>query len=367
MIVLSGIEGPLNTNITANTWLIKTNKETNIMSKLAQLRAKLLEKENRQRSAASDNAMYPFWNINENEMAILRFLPDGVPNDFFWVEAQKIRLTFPGIVGQQNTTGRDILVQVPCNEMFGGTCPILTEVRPWFKEPTMDQIARQYWKKRSYIFQGFVRENPLREDDGPENPIRRFIINPSIYDIIKAALMDEEMEEMPTDYVSGTDFRLVKTTQGQYASYKTSTYSRKTSSLTEEELAIVEKYGLKNLSDFLPKRPGDRELEIIKEMFDASVDGQLYDPERWAEFYKPAGLEWSGTNGNGSRNSTTESTESTSSTDSTTKTVETEVEAVSTESSTVVEETITPEVSIEPKKDPKDILAAIKARADQRS
>ena len=276
------------------------------MSKLAQLRAKLLEKENRQRSAASDNAMYPFWNIKENETAIIRFLPDGVPNDFFWVEAQKIRLTFPGIVGQANTTGRDVLVQVPCNEMFGGTCPILTEVRPWFKEPDLDQMARQYWKKRSYIFQGLVRENPLREDDGPENPIRRFIINPSIYDIIKAALMDDEMEEMPTDYVSGTDFRLIKTTQGQYASYKTSSYSRKSSSLTEEELEIVEKYGLKDLSDFLPKRPGDRELVAIKEMFDASVDGQLYDPARWAEFYKPAGLEWSGTNGtNGSNTQAT--------------------------------------------------------------
>jgi len=28
-------------------------------------------------------------------------------------------------------------------------------------------MGRKYWKKRSYIFQGFVRENPLTEDKTP--------------------------------------------------------------------------------------------------------------------------------------------------------------------------------------------------------
>lgn len=336
------------------------------MSKLAQLRAKLLDKENRQRSAVSDNAIFPFWNMNENEMAVIRFLPDGVPNDFFWVERQMIRLTFPGIMGQNNTSGKEIFVQVPCNEMFGGTCPILTEVRPWFKEPEMDQIARQYWKKRSYIFQGFIRDNPLREDDAPENPIRRLVINPSIYDIIKTALMDEEMEEMPTDYLEGTDFRLVKTKQGDWANYKTSTYSRKSTSLTEEELAAIEQYGLKNLNDFLPKRPGTKELEIIAEMFEASVDGQSYDPEKWASYYKPAGLDWKA-----------DSTESDNK-DVTSQVSTAVASQVSTQKEvapvTITEENHAAEVessnddtppSVE-RKNPKDILASIKARAAQK-
>ena len=30
------------------------------------------------------------------------------------------------------------------------------------------------------------------------------------------------MENLPTDYVAGTDFRLAKTTKGQYADYSTS-------------------------------------------------------------------------------------------------------------------------------------------------
>ena len=45
-----------------------------------------------------------------------------------------------------------------------------------------------------------------------------------------------------------------------------------------------------NLADFLPKKPTDVELKVIKEMFEASVDGQAYDPDRWSQYYKPAGF-----------------------------------------------------------------------------
>jgi hypothetical protein len=44
------------------------------------------------------------------------------------------------------------------------------------------------------------------------------------------------------------------------------------------------------LSTFLPKRPGDVELRVIKEMFEASVDGQPYDAERWGQYFRPAGV-----------------------------------------------------------------------------
>ena len=46
-----------------------------------------------------------------------------------------------------------------------------------------------------------------------------------------------------------------------------------------------------NLSDFLPKKPGEAELRVMKEMFEASVDGQPYDVERWGAYYRPYGVE----------------------------------------------------------------------------
>jgi len=152
-------------------------------------------------------------------------------------------------------------------------------------------LANKYWKKRSYLFQGFVRQNPLGDDKTPANPIRRFVISPQIFAIIKASIMDPEMEELPTDYMRGLDFNVKKTSKGGYADYSTSNWARKESALTELELAAIESHGLFNMSDFLPKKPGEAELRIMKEMFEASVDGQPYDNERWGNYYRPYGLE----------------------------------------------------------------------------
>jgi hypothetical protein len=167
----------------------------------------------------------------------------------------------------------------------------LAEVRTWFKDKSLEEMGRKYWKKRSYIFQGFVRENPLSEDKTPENPIRRFIIGPQIFATIKGALMDPELEELPTDALRGLDFRVSKTAKGGFADYSTSKWARKESALTEAEQAAIETHGLYDLSTFLPKKPGDVELKVIKEMFEASVDGQPYDTERWGQYFRPAGVQ----------------------------------------------------------------------------
>jgi hypothetical protein len=185
---------------------------------------------------------------------------------------------------------KQVMVQVPCVEMWNEACPILAEVRTWFKDKSLEDMGRKYWKKRSYIFQGFVRENPLGDDKTPENPIRRFIIGPQIFTTIKGALMDPELEELPTDLVRGLDFRISKGSKGGFADYNGSKWARKESALTEAEQAAIEKHGLFDLSTFLPKKPGDVELKVIKEMFEASVDGQPYDTERWGQYFRPAGV-----------------------------------------------------------------------------
>jgi hypothetical protein len=111
-----------------------------------------------------------------------------------------------------------------------------------------------------------------------------------LFTLIKGALMDPELEELPTDTLRGLDFRIAKTQKGGYADYNTSKWARKESALTEAEQAAVAAHGLFDLSTFLPKRPGDVELRVIKEMFEASVDGQPYDTERWGQYFRPAGV-----------------------------------------------------------------------------
>ena len=262
------------------------------MASLAEIRARLAASESKQggnQSSGGDNAIYPHWNMAEGSSATLRFLPDAnSKNTFFWVERAQIRLPFNGIKGELES--KQVIVPVPCVEMYGDACPILAEVRTWFKDKSLEEMGRKYWKKRSYIFQGFVRENPLTDDKAPANPIRRFIIGPQIFTTIKAALMDPELEELPTDYLRGLNFTISKGSKGGFADYSGSKWARKETALTEAEQAAVAEHGLFDLASFLPKRPGDVELKVIKEMFEASVDGQSYDTERWGQYFRPAGV-----------------------------------------------------------------------------
>ena len=347
-------------------------------NKLQELRKKLQEKDNNQSNFSNDNALYPFWNIpystdTDIKPANIRFLPDGdEENDFFWVEVQKIKLPFSGIAGGDST---DIFVSVPCMEMWNETCPVLTEIRPWFKgDKETEKLARKYWKKRSYVFQGFVRVNPLDETDAPENPIRRFSINTNLFKKIKSGLMDPDMDDMPDDYVNGTDFKIIRTKQtteiGTFANYDTSSYG-KSSSLTTDEAEAIEEHGLKNLSDFIPKKPDAEVVAIIEEMFQASVNGEEYDPERWGKYYKPAGFNYKPAD-TGTTTSETPATPV-----ETPTVVETPTPAVTEETTppwtepakesvaATVKETVTvvEEAAPEGKRPPRDVLAEIKARA----
>jgi hypothetical protein len=263
------------------------------MASLAEIRAKLKQQEANtggNRGPQGPNPIYPFWNMKEGESSTLRFLPDGNPdNTFFWAERLMIKLPFAGVKGE--TDSRPVQVQIPCMEMYGETCTILNEVRGWFKDSSLEDMGRKYWKKRSYVFQGFVTDNPISDDEAPENPIRRFIIGPQIFQIIKQALMDPDMEELPTDYTAGVDFRLNKTSKGGYADYSTSTWARRDRPLGDAEMNAVNTHGLFNLSDFLPKKPDETAVKVMQEMFEASVDGEAYDAERWSQYFRPAGMQ----------------------------------------------------------------------------
>jgi hypothetical protein len=260
------------------------------MATLAEIRAKLQAQEAKTGDRPiGDNAIYPFWNLEQNKESTVRFLPDGnSSNTFFWVERAMIKLPFAGVKGE--TDNKQVQVQVPCMEMYGESCPILNEVRGWFKDKSLEEQGRRYWKKRSYIFQGFVTEDGLKEDTTPENPIRRFIIGPQIFQLIKSALVDPELEELPTDFVRGVDFKLVKTSKGGYADYSTSKWSRRERPLSETELEAIKAHGLFNLTDFLPKKPTDVELKVMQEMFHASVDGEAFDKDAWGQYFRPAGM-----------------------------------------------------------------------------
>ncbi len=181
------------------------------MASLADIRARLAAQDNKKNKSFTDGEgpVYPHWNIAEGDTSIIRFLNDGnADNPYFWVERAMFKFPFNGIKGDP-TASSNVVVQVPCMEMYGEKYAVLDEVRGWFKDPSLEDMGRKYWKKRTYLFQGFVRQDPMNSA-APENPIRRFMISPQIFTLIKNSLMDPEIENLPTDTNAGLDFRIQK-------------------------------------------------------------------------------------------------------------------------------------------------------------
>ena len=271
---------------------------------LQQVRDALLEQERAKQpqtkkpKSTSDNASFPFWMAADGTTSTVRFLPDGNPdNGLFWAARETIRLPFAGQVGGEYPTQDQVVVTVPCVDMFVGSglkCPIIAETKPWWRQGgEKEALARQYYKKKSYLFQGFVVNSPFDEDaeamppDG--NPIRRFVINPSIHEIIKNSLMDAEMESMPIDYREGRDFKISKTKKGEYSNYGTSTWSLRSRALNQEEMAAIEKFGLFNLKTFLGPVPDQDGIRMILAMFHDSLARRPFDFDAYGAVYKAYG------------------------------------------------------------------------------
>lgn len=255
---------------------------------------KLLTEQNAELAAQAlkpraDTSIYPHWEIALNATATLRFLPDGnSDNPFFWVERDMVKLPFAGIKGKPEI--KPLKVMVPCMQMYDEECPVLQEVRTWMKDPNLEEMARRYWKKRSYFYQGFVRESPFRESDAPNNPIRQFIIGPQIHCLVLNMLMHRDLLESPCDIERGMDFTIKKTDKNGYANYDQSYWTFKESALISTEREAVDVYGLGDLDTRLPPKPTADAVRVIREMFEASIDGELYDSDRWANYFAPYGL-----------------------------------------------------------------------------
>lgn len=272
------------------------------MSSIADLRAKLRESaakadnnnQKTRKSSGGDNASFPFWNTPVGQTTTLRFVPDADPtNDYFWVKREVIKLPFAGVIGGDFPTEKDVEVTVPCIDMFGMQCPIIAETRPWWNDDAKKALARLYYKKKSWIFNGFVINSAIEEEEVPENPIRRFVINKSLYDIIYEALLDEELVDMPTDFNGGRDFSIKKTMKkspdGEWANYGTSKFAMNPRALSEVERAALDKYGSHNLKDALGAIPGADAIEAIKAMFHDSLAGNPFDMASFGQYYRPYG------------------------------------------------------------------------------
>lgn len=206
------------------------------------------------------NNYFPFWDMKAGQQAIVRFLPDANQNNplGFLVEKTMHNLT---IGGERKS--------VPCLKMYDQDCPICKVSAAYYKAE--DKInGKKYWKKKQYIAQALVMEDPLPPDaqgESSEGKVRLITLGFSLYKIIKDAFESGDLEEIPYAYKGGTNFIIKKDMQGEYASYNLSKFSRKSTDLSGD---VIEGLDLVDLSTLLPRNPG---LEKVEAMLEADLSG----------------------------------------------------------------------------------------------
>jgi hypothetical protein len=281
------------------------------MNALERMRQAAREEEERKATSQTktktrgDGASFQIGEIPDNTTTVIRILPDGDTNNVWpWVERQVCKLVFEGQIGGEYATDETVEVTVPCIDMYNApgaksTCPIIIGTRHLWADKTDEAaiaLARQYYKKRSFLYQGFVVSTALEEEELPENPIRRFNIYTSIHNKIKSFVTDTDFEDSPTDYLLGRDFKIKKdkAVGATWPDYGGSSWGMKVRALNEEENIAIQQHGLFNLSDFIGVKPDADGVAMIKAMFEDSFAGKPYDFESYGAVYRAYKIKGSG-------------------------------------------------------------------------
>lgn len=232
---------------------------------LAALKGAFAQEEKQEGTGGGNNNYYPFWNIAVGQRCVIRFLPDLNENNprGFLVEKTTHNLT---VNGQRRS--------VPCLGMYEDDCPVCKVSQDYYK--AKDEVnGKKYWKKRQYIAQALIVEDPLEADketgENHEGKVRAISLGFQIYNIIKEAFGSDELEGVPYDFTEGYDFIIKKTEQGQYASYAVGTkFANKQRALTDAELEAAEA-GMVDLATLLPQNPGE---DWVRTRLNADLNGE---------------------------------------------------------------------------------------------
>ena len=256
--------------------------------------------------------------INVDEEVRIRFIHDGdTTNAFFWRAYCYHELFFRGVKGDSTkdniytfvqvpafntivdklgkiTRGENAMLNVPQAsaytnaedpiQIFASQNNLYEQSDRTIRTISGKEISLYSALKRKvqYLIQGYIVKAPeslkIYED---ARLLKHFRMVDQVYDIIHDHIKNEDsitMKDDPINNAEGVDFNFKKTLQGQFNDYKKSYFSRAHTSLSPEALADYNQYGADHINDRIPKAPNGEEREIIKQMLEAMIAGQPYDP-----------------------------------------------------------------------------------------
>lgn len=237
---------------------------------LEQLQAAFKKNDNNNEGGRPNN-YFPFWDMKDNEKAVVRFLPDSNGENPMGFLVEKL---------MHNLTINGETKRVPCLKMYGhDDCPICAVSRAYYKEEgKKSPNGKKYWRKKQHIAQALIISDPLPADketgENYEGKVRFLNLGWQIYEKIKAEFESGELESIPYMFENGCNFNIGKSPQGEYSTYAmNSGFARAASTLTADEIALVEDE-MVDLSTLLPPEPTREKVEA---MLNAALTGGEYE------------------------------------------------------------------------------------------
>lgn len=214
------------------------------------------------KNSGGQNNYYPFYKIPEDSQAVIRFLPDRNPDNSmtFLVEKVYHELT---VNGEKKT--------VPCLHSYGEDCPICAVSKEYYDAG--DKVnGKKFYRKKSYVAQALVVEDPMTEGDNAAGQVKLISIGYSLFNIIREAFGSDELDDDPCSYIGGTNFLIKRTKKGDFSNYDLSKFARRSSDLTDEQVAYVESQMIV-LDTLLPKKP---ELDKVETLLESALTGKRF-------------------------------------------------------------------------------------------
>lgn len=218
-----------------------------------------------------NNNIYPFWNMNLNESARMRLIPDANeenPN-LFYVEYKEHTLSI---------SGKDR--KIPCLQNYGEKCPICELSAAHYKAEGKESVKGKYfWRDLITYLRALIIEDPLPPDEETkEKAVGKVKVQRFSFSLMKR--LNEQIandlgdDDNPFDLDKGFDF-IVKSMPQAGSKHVNwligSGFARNSTSVPEEYRKNIELVDLKTL---IPANPG---LEKVQRMLEAHLSGEDYN------------------------------------------------------------------------------------------
>ena len=201
-----------------------------------QLRNSFAKKPESSESGGFWSKFYPFYKMNPNEFALVRFIKDKDESNSlgFLMENKYHELI---VNGDRK--------KVACLKMYGEYCPCCELSAKLYKEG--DEVTgKKYYRRIDHLAQVLIISSPFDYEIKPEdNPVKLISIGPQVFKKIEGAFRSGDLDRDPTDLKTGYNFRIAKTKVGDNNNYTDSNFVRSSTEIPEDLIAKVDAYDLK--------------------------------------------------------------------------------------------------------------------------